>query len=171
LLQLLAHRPELHPPAAEESFDEQEFPVGVYWRERLALVLPDREDHQAGACRIAHGPNDSYFENIVAQSVASVRRSLATVFSIPDDAEAWASGSVVGGQYRLRAGDSLDFVVRRGRKGAANSLGRNFGRRAPDDFYTTPAHATLALLSRERFGRTIRKKRMRTRTPRPRRQR
>jgi hypothetical protein len=40
-----------------------------------------------GACRITHGPCESYFENIVGKSVASVRRGLATAFSIPDDAE------------------------------------------------------------------------------------
>ena len=65
-----------------------------------------------GACRIAHGPNDSYFENIAGKSVASIRRSLATVFSIPDDAEAFISGSVVDGQYRLQAGDSVQFLRR-----------------------------------------------------------
>jgi hypothetical protein len=50
------------------------------------------------ACRIAHGPHDSYFENIVGKTVALIRRSLASVFSIPADAEAFISGSVVDGQ-------------------------------------------------------------------------
>ena len=70
------------------------------------------------ACRITHGPHDSYFENIAGKPVASVRRSLATVFSIPAEAEAFIGGTVVEGEYRLRAGDSLEFLVRRGRKGA-----------------------------------------------------
>ena len=68
------------------------------------------------ACRITHGPHDSYFENIVGKSVASVWRSLATLFSIPREAEAFVGGSVVGPEYRLLAGDSLEFLRRRGRK-------------------------------------------------------
>ena len=80
--------------------------------ERLALVLPRQENHHAGDCRIAHGPNDSCFPNLVAKSVASIRRSLATVFSIPDDAEAFVGGSLVDGLYRLRAGDSVLFLRR-----------------------------------------------------------
>jgi hypothetical protein len=67
------------------------------------------------ACRITHGPWDCYFENIVGKSVASIRRCLASVFSIPDDAEAFVGGSVVGPEYRLRAGDSLEFLKRQGR--------------------------------------------------------
>jgi hypothetical protein len=69
------------------------------------------------ACRIAHGPCDSDFENLAGKTVASVRRSLATVFSIPDDAEAYCNGSTVAAEYALRAGDSVEFLVRRGRKG------------------------------------------------------
>jgi hypothetical protein len=68
-------------------------------------------------CRITHGPNDSYFQTLASKTVASVRRSLASVFSIPDDAEAWAGGSVVGEDYRLRAGDSVEFLMRWGWKG------------------------------------------------------
>ena len=61
------------------------------------------------ACRITHGPHDSCFENIAGKTVASVRRSLATVFSIPGYAQAFIGGSVVGGEYRLRAGEWLEF--------------------------------------------------------------
>ena len=43
------------------------------------------------ACRITHGPNESMF-SIAGKSIASIRRSLATVFSIPDDAEAFVGG-------------------------------------------------------------------------------
>ena len=67
-------------------------------------------------CRIAHGPHDSCFPNLVGKRVASVRRSLATVFSIPAEAQAFIGGSLVGGEYRLRAGDSVEFLRRRGRK-------------------------------------------------------
>jgi hypothetical protein len=66
----------------------------------MAMIEP-------GHCRISHGPNDSYFENLAGKPVASVRRPLATVFSIPTDAEAFVGGSVVGPEYRLRAGDSV----------------------------------------------------------------
>src|SRR5262249_5272600 len=79
---------------------------------------PGREMHDPAACHIIHGPCDSYFPNLVGKSIASIRRCLATVFSIPDDAEAFIGGSVVAPDYRLRAGDSLEFLVRRGRKGA-----------------------------------------------------
>src|SRR5262245_58363500 len=75
------------------------------------------------ACRITHGPCDSYFENLAGKTVASVRRSLASVFSIPDDAEAWTDGGVVDDQHRLRAGDWLEFLVRRGRKSAFSKFG------------------------------------------------
>jgi hypothetical protein len=57
-----------------------------------------------GACRITDGSNDSYFPNLV---VASIRRCLATIFSIPDDAQAFVVGSAVDEDYRLRAGDSV----------------------------------------------------------------
>ena len=68
------------------------------------------------ACRIAHGPHDSYFENLAGKSIASVRRGLATVFSISSGAEAFIDGLAVDGQYRLRAGDSVEFLRRRGLK-------------------------------------------------------
>ena len=92
--------------------------------ERLALVLPRQENHHAGDCRIVHGPNDSCFPNLVAKSVASIRRSLASVFSIPGDAEAFVGGSLVDGLYRLRAGDSVLFLRRGwGRKAAFTKFG------------------------------------------------
>jgi hypothetical protein len=83
-----------------------------------SAVAGDGGPERPPACRITHGPHDSYFENIVGSTVASIRRSLASVFSISDDAEASVGGSLVDGQYRLRAGDSLGFLKRWGRKGA-----------------------------------------------------
>ena len=74
--------------------------------------------HGPETCRITHGPNDSYFPDLVGRSVASVRRSLATVFSIPTVAEAWLGGSVVSPDYRLQPGSWLEFLVKRGQKGA-----------------------------------------------------
>jgi N6-adenosine-specific RNA methylase IME4 len=92
--------------------------------ERCVVVPPDQENHHAGACRISHGPNDSYFENLAGKTVASVRRSLATVFSIPDGAQAFLNGSPVAPEYRLRAGDSVVFLrTGWGRKGALSKFG------------------------------------------------
>jgi hypothetical protein len=85
----------------------------------MNAVAGDRALRPPRACRIIHGPHDSYFESIEGRSVASVRRSLTTAFSIPDDAEAFVGGSVVGPEYWLRAGDSVLFLRRGwGRKGA-----------------------------------------------------
>jgi hypothetical protein len=75
-----------------------------------------------GLCRVTHGPCDSTFPNLAGRTVASVRRSLATVFSIPDHAEGFVGGSAVDGQYRLRAGDWVEFLQRRGRKGVGDLL-------------------------------------------------
>lgn len=75
-----------------------------------SAVAGDGGPERPPACRITHGPHDSCFPNLAGRTVASIRRSLATVFSIPDDAEAFVGGSVVDGQYRLRAGDSVDFL-------------------------------------------------------------
>src|SRR5205085_8727039 len=86
--------------------------------ERLALALPRQENGHSGTCRITHGPCDSYFPNIAGKTVASVRRGLATVFSISTDAEAFVVGTVVEGEYRLRARDWVEILKQRGRKGA-----------------------------------------------------
>ena len=82
-----------------------------------SAVASDGGPERPPACRITHGPHDSYFEKLAGKPVASIRRCPATVFSIPDNAEAFVGGSVVGPAYRLRAGDRLEFLVRRGRKG------------------------------------------------------
>ena len=85
--------------------------TGEHW-------TPGRKMRHPGACRISHGPCDCYFPNLAGQSVASIRRSLATAFSIPDGAEPFIGGLAVDGQHRLQAGDSLEFLKRWGRKGA-----------------------------------------------------
>src|SRR5262245_42759108 len=84
----------------------------------MICINGDRRSRLPATCRVTHGPCASYFDNLAGKTVASVRRGLASIFSIPDDAEAWARGSVVDGQHRLRAGDWLEFLKRRGRKGA-----------------------------------------------------
>jgi excisionase family DNA binding protein len=58
--------------------------------------------------RVAHGAHDDLFP-VIGKSVASVRRSLATVFSIPTDAVALVGGSVVSPHYRLQSGNSVLF--------------------------------------------------------------
>jgi hypothetical protein len=70
----------------------------------------------SGACRITHGPCDSYFPNLGGKSIASIRRCLASIFDIPDDAEAYIGGSVVAPGYKLRAGDAVEFLKSHGRK-------------------------------------------------------
>jgi hypothetical protein len=108
-----------------------------------------------GACRVTCGPNDFDFENIAGKTVASVRKALATIFSIRGDADPYVRAAVVAPGYRLRPGDQLEFLCRYGLKAAANFLGTDFGQRERDDFYVTPAHATWSLLRREQFGGTI----------------
>src|SRR5262249_14932574 len=76
-------------------------------------------------------PNDSYFENLSGKTVASVRRGLAGIFSIPDDAEAFVGGSVVGHEYRLQAGDAGLFLrTGWGREGAFSTFGAILADRA-----------------------------------------
>jgi excisionase family DNA binding protein len=84
-------------------------------------------DFPTNTCRITHGPNATYFPNLVGKPLASMRRCLAGVFSIPDESEPWVGGTVVGADYRLRAGDSVEFLVRRGWKGADDQPIREAG--------------------------------------------
>jgi N6-adenosine-specific RNA methylase IME4 len=85
-------------------------------RKTMILGLNSAVPGPSPPCRITHGPNGSSFPNLVGKPVALVRRCLASVFGIPDEAEPWVAGSVVGADYRLRAGDSVEFLVRRGWK-------------------------------------------------------
>jgi N6-adenosine-specific RNA methylase IME4 len=60
----------------------------------------------------------------MGKSIASVRRSLASVFSIPDGTEAFVGGARVSPEYRLRAGDSVEFLRRGwGRKASFTTFG------------------------------------------------
>jgi hypothetical protein len=81
-----------------------------------SAVAGDGGPERPTACRITHGPWDCYFENIVGKPVASVRRCLATVFSIPDDTESFVGGAAVAPEYKLQTEDSLEFPLERGRK-------------------------------------------------------
>jgi excisionase family DNA binding protein len=75
-------------------------------------------------CRITHGPNAACFENLVGKPVGLVRRCLASLFGITDEAEPWVGGAVVGADYRLCPGDSVEFLVRRGLKSLGDLLTR-----------------------------------------------
>jgi hypothetical protein len=88
-------------------------------------LIPLRFHVENNGCPITHGPQDGIFA-VAGKSIASIRRGLATAFSIPDDAEAYLGGSVVDPGYRLRAGDQVEFLKLRGRKGALEpeELGR-----------------------------------------------
>ena len=61
------------------------------------------------ACRITHGAHDSYFENLVGKRVASIRRGLATVFSISTDAEAFIGGQSMAS---IGSGRANDWFIR-----------------------------------------------------------
>lgn len=73
-------------------------------------------------CRITHGPSDSCFPNLVGKSIALVRRCLAGVFSISDDAVAFKDGSPVAPECRVEAGDEVEFLKMQGRKGLGELL-------------------------------------------------
>src|SRR5438046_1014278 len=62
-------------------------------------------------CRIIHGPNECYFPNLAGKTIASIRRSPATVFSVPDDAEAYCNGSAVDPDYKVQVGDALGALL------------------------------------------------------------
>src|SRR5262245_2608128 len=49
---------------------------------RHPMTVRELAEFAPSACRVTHGPNDSYFPNLVGKTVASVRRGLASVFSI-----------------------------------------------------------------------------------------
>jgi N6-adenosine-specific RNA methylase IME4 len=76
------------------------------------------------ACHITHGPCDSYFPNLVGKTVGSLRRGLATVFSIAADAEPFIGGAPVPPEYKLQAGESVLFLrTGWGHKGASVKFG------------------------------------------------
>ena len=70
----------------------------------------------SGIVKIIHGANDGNFA-VVGTSVATVRASLVDAFNIPRDALAFVNGRLVRGEFRLRAGLTVEFVKQWGRKG------------------------------------------------------
>lgn len=67
--------------------------------------------------RVVHGANADIFE-IAGATVASAHESLVDAFNIPASALAFVNGSEVGRQHRLQADDTLEFILKLGRKGA-----------------------------------------------------
>ena len=89
--------------------------------EQLALSS-DPADYHRGACRVTHGPNDSYFPNIDGKSVASVRRPWSTLF-LPE--RCWLTSAVrrsvlITGSSRATGWNSWSA---RGRKGSFTKFG------------------------------------------------
>lgn len=70
-----------------------------------------------GKVRVTHGANDCEFDNLAGKSVASIRKSLSSVFSIPAEAQAYIKGDVVKEDYKLKAGEQLEFLKQSGTKG------------------------------------------------------
>ena len=75
----------------------------------------------SGSVKIIHCANDGIF-NVADASVATVQASLIDAFNIPDEAVAFANGEQVGGDFRLRGNDTLEFMKRRGRKGVGDRV-------------------------------------------------
>jgi len=75
----------------------------------------------SGLVKIIHGANDGVF-NVVGSSVAIVRESLVDAFNLPDEAIAFVNGKPVGGDFRLQANDTLEFVKQSGRKGVGEEV-------------------------------------------------
>ncbi len=70
-----------------------------------------------GKVRVTHGANDCEFDNLAGKSVAAVRKSLSSVFSIPKDAQAYIGGEVVSEDYKLKADQAIEFLKASGTKG------------------------------------------------------
>ena len=71
--------------------------------------------------RVTHGADEGFFP-VAGKSVAAVRRGLATVFGIPDDALPMIDGRVVGPDRRLAPGEELFFAKEHGRKGVGTQV-------------------------------------------------
>lgn len=71
--------------------------------------------------KIIHAANDGNF-SVVGACVASIRASLVDAFNIPTDALSFVNGEQVGGDFRLRGDDSLEFVKQQGRKGVGDQV-------------------------------------------------
>ena len=75
----------------------------------------------SGSVKIIHGANDAIF-NVVGASVASVRASLVDAFNLPANAIAFVNGELVFPDYQLQVNDTLEFIVRWGRKSVGEKV-------------------------------------------------
>jgi|SRR5499427_10362747 len=82
-----------------------------------STVVDKIDEALGGRVRVTHGANDCEFENLAGKSVASVRKALASVFSIPKDAQPYIKGEVVQEDYKLKQGEQLEFLKQSGTKG------------------------------------------------------
>src|SRR5215469_13390140 len=90
------------------------------------MANPEQDDRAqalapSGNVRVTHGANDCDFP-VAGKSVAAVRKSLATVFSIPGDALPMVGGRVVAPDYILAPGEQLVFAKEKGRKGVGSQV-------------------------------------------------
>jgi hypothetical protein len=71
--------------------------------------------------RVTHGAHDDFFQ-VAGRSVASVRKGLATSYSIPTEALPRIGGRVVSPAHVLAAGEELLFAVEKGHKGVGSQV-------------------------------------------------
>lgn len=67
--------------------------------------------------RVVHGANEGHFD-LTGKTVGQVKKSLRDVFNISKDAEASIGGEIVGDDFILESGSSLEFCKNAGVKGA-----------------------------------------------------
>src|ERR1022692_1561388 len=75
----------------------------------------------SGSVKIIHGANDGVF-NVVGASVASVWASLVDAFNVPAIAIPFVDGELVFPDYQLQVNDTLEFIVRWGRKSVGEKV-------------------------------------------------
>jgi hypothetical protein len=71
---------------------------------------------QTGKVSVVYGANDLELE-LAGQSVADVQAATSDVLNLDKNAEAYVNGQQVDGNYKLKAGDRLEFMKESGQKG------------------------------------------------------
>jgi hypothetical protein len=69
-----------------------------------------------GRNKVTYGADEIELD-FTGKTVASVRKSLGTVFGIPTDAQAYIKGNPVAEDYKLQNNESLEFLKQSGTKG------------------------------------------------------
>jgi len=75
----------------------------------------------AAVVKVIHGANSETFALPTRTPISVVKASLLDAFNIPRGAVTYVNGHRVPCNYRLLGNDTLEFIVRNGRKGAAGS--------------------------------------------------